>query len=189
MAKNILTVDEVLAEIRAKRNEKGNVILNRFNKKKFNKLMKAMINDPNFKTTVAVVKKGELESSEDIQVSEAFRKFCKHIVEKAGLDKAESPKVMTSEFTVDTVEGLYEFFATAMYMYMEEGNKFDLLPKEDFRGSLFIKENKPSKRTQKVFHPKTRESLGVLEIEKETHRSLGIKSTCPSYLKKRKKIK
>lgn len=189
MSKHILTVEEVLTEIKASKNDAGKTVLNRFNKKKFEKLLKAMANDANFKTQVAVVKKGELDSVEDIAVSEGFRKFCKHVVEKAGVDKAESPKVLTSDFTVDNMEGLYEFFATAIYLYMEAGNRFDLISKEDFKGSLFIRENAPSKRTQKIFHPKTREDLGVIEIEKTSHRSLGVKSACPSYLKKRKKIK
>ena len=185
----ILTVNEVLEEIKAKENGNGKVVLNRFNKKKFEKLLKAMINDPEFKTQVAVVKKGELDTIEDIQVSSGFRKFIQHVVEKAGVDKAESSKVLDASFTVDKVEGMYEFFATAMYLYMEQGNKFDLLPKQDFRGSVYIKENAPSKKVNKAFHPKTRDFLGEFETERESHRSLGIKSTCPSYLKKRKKLK
>lgn len=189
MSKQVLKVTEVLEEIKASENEAGKRVINRFNKKRFEKLLKAMANDPNFTTQVAIVKKGELETVEEIAVSEGFRKFCKHIVEKAGVDKAESPKVLTEDFTLDTMDGMYEFFATAVYLYMDAGNRFDLLPKEDFKGSLFIRENKPSKRVQKIFHPKTREDLGVIEIEKDTHRSLGVKSACPSYLKKRKKIK
>lgn len=188
MAK-VLTVNEVLEEIKAKENSRGTVVLNRFNKKKFEKLMKAMINDPEFATQVAVVKKGELETVEDIKVSASFRKFIQHVVEKAGVDKSESSKVLDSTFTVDKVEGMYEFFATAMYLYMEQGNKFDLLPKQDFKGSLYIKNNKPSKKVSKAYHPKTRDFLGEFETERDSHRSLGIKSACPSYLKKRKKVK
>lgn len=188
MAKPVLSVQEVINEIKASENAAGKRVLNRFNKKKFEKLLRAMANDVDFKTQVAHVKKGELESVEEICVTEGFRKFCKHVVEKAGMDKAESPKVMEKDFTLDNMEGLYEFMATAIFLYIEAGNKFDLLPKEDFTGSLFIREQKPSKRTQKIYHPKTREELGTIEIEKDHHRTLGMKSTCPAYLKKRKKV-
>ncbi len=188
MAKPIVPVKDVMEEIKASQNAAGKTILNRFNKKKFEKLLRAMANDVDFVTQVAVVRKGELDTVEDVAVTAGFRKFCKHVVEKAGMDKAESPKVLEAEFSVDSMEGLYEFMATAMFLYMEAGNKFDLLPKEDFTGSIFIRNQKPSKRVQDVYHPKTRENLGKIEIQKDTHRTLGMKSACPKYLKKCRKL-
>ena len=188
MAKSVVSVQEVLEEIKAKTNAKGNVVLNRFNKKKFEKLIKAMVNDPNFKTQVAVVKKGQLESVEEIEVSKNFRKFIQHVVEKAGIDKAESGKVLDAGFTIDKAEGIYEFMATAMWLYMEQGNRFDLLPKENFKGSLYVKNIDKSKKHSKAYHPKTRELLGEFEVEREAHRTIAIKSGCPSYLRKRKKL-
>ena len=67
MAK-IMTVEEALNVMRAKANAKGKVTINRFNKKNFNTLMTALANDIEFKTQVAKVKKGELDSLEDIIV-------------------------------------------------------------------------------------------------------------------------
>ena len=69
MSKVTVNVDEVLAEISAKEKEDGKFQYNRFSKKNFNKLLKAVLNDTKFKTTVAHVKKGELESVEEIEVS------------------------------------------------------------------------------------------------------------------------
>ena len=89
----ILTVQEVLEEISATRKEDGSFNYNRFNKKNFEKLMKAMLNDPNFKTEVAKVKDNNLEI-EEIEVSKEFRKFCKKVIEKAGVDKAESERII-----------------------------------------------------------------------------------------------
>jgi hypothetical protein len=188
MAKNVISVNDVLAEMAATRKPNGDFVYNRFNKKNFEKLMKAMLNDPDFKTEVAHAKKDKLDSVEEIEVSKEFRKFCKRIIEKAGVDKAESERILTDEFTFDNVSGLYEFFATAMYLYIEQGNRFDLLPKKDFKGSISLKEVKKSSKTSSSHHPQTREYLGDYETIKESHKILAIKSSCPSYLKSRKKV-
>lgn len=189
MAKNVISVKEVLAEMAATRKENGNFNYNRFNKKNFEKLMKTMLNDPDFKTQVAHAKKGELESVEEIEVTKEFRKFCKRIIEKSGVDKKESERILTDEFMFDNVSGLYEFFATALYLYIEQGNRFDLLPKKDFKGSIAIKENKKSSKTSAAHSPQTREYLGDYEVTKDAHKVLVVKSSCPSYLKSRKKVK
>lgn len=189
MSKNI-TVQEVLAEIEAKKNEKGKIVLNRFNKQKFEKLLKAMFNDSKFSTRVAKVSKGELETVEEIEVSQGFRKFCKKVCEKAGIDKAESEKLLSADFTIDNAEGIYEFFATAMYLYMDKGNKFDLLQKDDFKGSIYVKDVAGKEGDWKdTFHPKTREPLGKSKVTTKDHKVLGIKSGCPSFLKDRAKKK
>ncbi len=187
MAKTIVTVDEVLAEMTASENEKGNFNYNRFSKKNFNKLLKTVINDVNFKTTVAHVKKGELESVEEIEVSKDFRKFVKKILEKFGVDKSESEKILSEDFQIDNVDGLYEFIATVIYLYIERGNQFAFLDKEDFKGSIGIKKNKKSTKTVSSHSPQTGEFLGDFEITKDDHKTLVVKSTCPKYLKKRQK--
>ena len=52
MAK-IMTVEEALATMQAKKNSKGKKVLNRFSKKNFNTLMVAMANDVDFTEKVA----------------------------------------------------------------------------------------------------------------------------------------
>ena len=186
---NILTVKEVLNEMKASHKKDGKFNYNRFNKKNFEKLLKAMLNDPQFETEVAKTKKGQLDSIEKIKVTQGFRKFCKRIIEKSGVDKNESARILTDEFTFDNVEGLYEFFATAIYLYVEQGNRFDLIPKKNFKGSLAIKEVKKSTKTTSAHSPQTREYLGDFEVTKEDHKVLVVKSSCPPYLKSRKKVK
>ena len=188
MSKTIVSVEEVLNEMSAKRKEDGDFNYNRFNKKHFEKLMKAMLNDPNFKTKVVHAKNKEIESIEEIEVSKEFRKFCKRIIEKAGVDKAESERILSEEFTFDNVSGLYEFFATALYLYIEKGNRFDLLPKEDFKGSIKIKEVKKSSKVSSARSPQTKEYLGDFEVTKESHKVLSVKSSCPDWLKSRRKV-
>ena len=186
MAK-ILSVEEAIASITAKTNKKGNKVVNRFNKKNFNTLMLAMVNDVDFTTRVAK-KAGDSYELEDILVTKEFRKWCRNLVEKAGVDKSESEIVMSNEFKIDNVEGLYEFFATALYLYIEKGNRFDLLPKEDFKGSIKIKEVKKSSKVSSARSPQTKEYLGDFEVTKESHKVLSVKSSCPDWLKSRRKV-
>lgn len=186
---NIISVDEVLKEMQATQKDNGKYNYNRFNKKNFEKLMKAMLNDPDFTTEVAHAKKGKLDSVDKIKVTEGFRKFCKKVIEKCGIDKNESGRILTKDFTFDSVEGLYEFFATAMYLYIDHGNRFDLLPKPDFKGSIALKNVPKSSKTTAAHSPQTREYLGNFETTKDKHKVLVVKSPCPSYLKSRRKVK
>ena len=190
MAK-IMTVEEALASMKAKEGKNGKPVINRFNKKNFNLLMTAMANDPNFTTKVVKVKGGELDSVEDVMITKGFREFCKKIVEKAGVDKKESDVVFNAdfEFTQADMNGLYEFFASAVYQYMSVGNQFDFMPTEDFKGSISLKNVDEVSKTAEAFSPKDRASLGVYTTTKKAHKELTVKSNCPSFLKSRVKVK
>lgn len=186
--KKVVKVSEVLDEITAKKNDKGETIYNRFSKKMFNKLLKAMLNDAEFKTTVANVKKNNLESVDEIAVSQGFREFIRKVLEKVGIDAAESKVVLSNDFTFDDVDGLYEFFATAIYLFIEKGNRFDLLPKEDFKGSIYLMDVDETITISDAKSPQTHEPLGTFQITKKKHKKLGVKSSCPAYLKDRKQV-
>lgn len=190
MAK-IMTVEEALASMKAKEGKNGKPVVNRFNKKNFTLLMTAMANDPEFAAKVVKVKNNAIDSVEDVMVSKGFREFCRKIVEKAGVDKKESAIVMTSEFEFapSDLNGLYEFFADAMYEYMSAGNQFDLLPTEDFKGSISLKNVGEVVKTAEAFSPKDRTSLGTFKTTKKAHKELAVKSSCPSFLKDRVKVK
>lgn len=177
------SVGLVLDEIK----QKGNTP-NRFSKKAFNRLMRAILNDPTFTEKVAVSSGEELIKVEEIAVSEEFRKFLKKVLEKAGIDKKDSEVVLSKDFTIDNVDGLYEFFAAAMYEYMNAGNKFDLLPKEDFKGSLYLSTVAASSRVSTVRNPQTNESMGDFEFSHKAYKTLKATSPCPKYLKSKKKL-
>ena len=179
----ILTVKEALERVKGDGKSP-----NRFSKKSFNTLMTALANDVNFAAKVANVKKGELESVEDVMVTKGFRKWCKKLVEKAGVDKAESERVMTDAFQIDDMEGLYEFFASAIYEYCAAGNRFALLPTEDFKGSISIKNVDETTTVADAYSPKDRSYLGTYETTKKAHKELSVKTGCPDFLKSRKPV-
>lgn len=191
--KKVLTVDEVLAEISAKKKiDKNGVektVYNRFNKRNYQSLLKAMLNDPELKAVTVKLKEGNIDTTEEIMVTKEFREFLRKILVKAGVDSSDSAAVLSKDFTIDNVDGLYEFFATSIYMYMNAGNRFDLIPTEDFKGSLFIESVPESKKVAEAKNPKTRESLGNFETTKKAHKRLGVKSSCPSWLVSRRVAK
>lgn len=177
------SVKDVLIEITP---EKG---VNRFSKKNFNDLMKAMINDTEFATKVAVTKNKELVEVKEVFVGKDFRKFLKHVLEKAGMDKADAAVVMEPTFEIDNVDGLYEFISTVVYEYMDAHNRFTFLPREDFSGgNLTVKKKSATTTTARVKNPKTKEDLGLWERETKEHRVLVASSPAPAYLKTRKRV-
>lgn len=162
---------------------------NRFNKKTFTRLMKAMANDTSFVQKAVKVKNGEISDVTDIMVSAEFRKFIRQILEAAGIDKNESMRCLTEDFEITNVDGLYEFFSVCLYKYLEAGNTFDFIPVEGFKGSIGMKNVPEVEKTADAFSPKDRSYIGTFTTVKGAHRELTVKSTCPVYLKSRKKVK
>jgi hypothetical protein len=187
MAK-IMTVQEALDSMSAKKNANGKIVINRFNKKNFNTLMLAMANDVNFKTEMAKVKKGELDSVEDVMVTKGFRQWCKTLIEKAGVDKSESVRVLDDEFVIPNMEGLYEFFASALYEYINAGNQFDFIPTKEFKGGIYIKNIDEKTTVADAHSPQDRSYLGTFETTKKKHKELGVKTGCPAFLQSRKRV-
>lgn len=184
----VLTVEEALAEMKAK-TKNGKTIVNRFNKKNFTKLLTALANDVEFTTEVAKIKKGDLDTVEEIMVSKEFRKWCKSLLEKAGMDKSESVKILDKSFIIPSMDGMYEFFATALYEYMGAGNQFEFLPKKDFNGKIYLKDVDDKTTITDAHSPQDRSYLGTYETKKKKHKEVASKSSCPSWLQERKKIK
>ena len=183
------TVKETLEEMTAtKKNSSGKIVINRFNKKNFTKLMTAMANDVDFKAEVAKAKNGELDSVEEILVTKEFRKWCKNLLEKAGVDKNESVRILDGEFQIPSMDGLYEFFATALYTYIDAGNQFDMLPTNDFKGSIYMKSVDEKTTVTEAHSPKDRSYLGTFKTTKKKHKEIAVKSGCPKWLAKRYKV-
>jgi hypothetical protein len=90
---------------------------------------------------------------------------------------------MEPEFQFTNVDGLYEFIATAVYEYMDDGNKFNFLPRYDFKGGIELETKEEVEKTSKL---KDKDG-NVTEYHTlmGKHKKLKASSGCPSYLKKR----
>lgn len=177
------TVKETIGEIKS---ENG---VGRFSKNDFNKLCTALINDTEFAAKVAVTKNKELAEVKDVFVGKEFRKFLKKTLEKAGMDKADAAAVLEPSFTIDNADGLYEFVATSVYEYIDAGNRFEMLPRKDFRGSITLDSVGDTVKVSKVRNPHTGEDMGEWETRTKAHKKLAVSSPAPEYLKSRKKMK
>ena len=184
-----MTVAEVLKDISAPRKDDNTFQYKKFNKKSFNKLMTAIANDVEFTTEVVSSSKGEIKSKEELKVTEGFRKWVQKVIETAGIDPKESAFVLSNDFQFKDCDGLYEFFATVVWEFLNSGNKFSFIDKEDFNGSLYIKEVPETTVVKKdAKNPITGEILGDFETNTKAHKTLAVKSTCPKWLKSRIKI-
>ena len=175
-------------EVSAKTNENGEIVINRFNKKKFETLLLALINDNSFAADNAKFR-GDNLIEETIYPTKQFKKFCKKILEAYGLDKIEASRIEDDGFVIESVQGLYEFFTEAMYLYMEAGNKFSFPSKKDFRGDIYIKDVPETKRNYKAKNPKDGKIIGEYEKTTKKHKELKVKSSAPKYLSKKRKLK
>ena len=159
----------------------------RFNKKKFNNYMLKIMNDPTYAVKVARNKQSGVDLKE-INPTKEFRNWCRKTLEKCGMDKKEASAIMAKDFQFDTSEGLYDFFVSVMYEYMTEGNKIDFIPREDFKGTLFLTDVPEKETTRKHYNPQDRVFLGEFKEKKKKHKELRVKSSCPKYLKEIQKF-
>ena len=133
------------------------------------------------------MKKGEVVL-EEVMPTKKFRKWCKKLVEKMGVDKSESEKIMTNEFLIENMDGLYDFFTEAVYLYMTAGNRFDLPSRNGFQGGIYLKDIPEKTSVSETKNPQTHESMGKYERTKKAHKELKVKSSCPSYLSSKRRI-
>lgn len=193
MAKEIMTIKDALQAVRAKTKVDKNTgnekfVYNRFNVERLNTIMRALINDPDF-TFETVIISGGIPSPKEIKPTEGLRKFLQNVLIKAGIDKEDSKSVLSSDFKIDDVNGLYEFMAVAMYLFMDNGNKFDMLPTKEFKATFALENVAKKEKTAEKKNPKDGKSLGMWKTTLEQHKKLKlVKSECPVWLKSRKKV-
>ena len=145
---------EALEDMRAVVDGNGKVKLNRFNKKKFSELLTALANDTEFTTQVAKSVNGGTEFTvEEVAVTKEFRKWLKKQVEKCGVDRMESEKILTNEYVIDDMNPFYDFFTTAMVEYMNAGNYFQFASRPDFEATLSTKKVDKKSVTKDAYTP------------------------------------
>lgn len=180
---------QYVQEITAETKDNGDFAYRRFNKKAFNGLVTAIINDPSYTMPVAKVKNGEMVDVEAVPVSLNFRKYLKGQVEAMGVDKAESSKILTDDYQVKNADGLYELMSASMIEYMNAGNAFDFPTTPDMKATLKVKPTKGStSKPTESFHPQTRESLGMYITTKKDHKVMKVSSSCPKFLKNKERV-
>lgn len=172
--------NEVKSEI--KKNKKSGKSVKSFSKSAFDKLAKALINEPGYVINSVAVKNGKVEDRE-IKPVEKFRSGLKLILQDFGVDKQEAARVLDSSYEIRSVEGFYELVSELLYTYVDAGKKFDFIPRKDFIGSLSLREVEEMTTEHKNIQDPTQ----VFKVKKGKHKQLEKKSKAPRWLKTRLK--
>lgn len=178
MAKNF---NEVFEEIKANvsTSASGKQVKS-FSRSDFDKLAKAFLNTPDYTMESVSQKAGELVRKTHEPVK-ALRGMIQKILLDFGVDKQEAERVLTDAYEIRSVEGIYELCSELVYQYANAGKKFDFITREDFAGSILLKEVEEATSTHKDI--RTKEEF---QVHKKAHKVLDKKSKVPSWLKERK---
>lgn len=174
------TFTEVFEEIKANvsTSAKGKTVKS-FSRSDFDKLAKAYLNTPDYTIEAAGLKGGELVTK-TIEPVKAFRGMIQRILIEFGVDKQEAATILDSSKEIKNVDGIYELCSELVYQYMNAGKKFDFITREDFAGSLTLKEM--GEAISEHTDIRTKEKY---KVEKKAHKLLEKKSKTPKWLKKR----
>lgn len=158
-----------------------------FNKEEYTDFIRAGLNEVDME--VEIVSKRDKDTghveTKKIKPIEKFREeFLKPILMDYGVDEAEANNIKTSE--IKSVGGIYEAIKELDYQYMETGRRIDYLPKENFQGSMYLKEVGEVTKEFKV--PNKKDEAGNPMTVKGTiqeHIQLKAKSKAPKNRKKK----
>jgi hypothetical protein len=150
-----------------------------FSRSDFDKLAKAFLNTPGYKAESVSFRGGELVKKELEPVKE-LRKMIQKILLDFGVDKQEAAGILEETYEIRSVEGIYELCSELIYQYANAGKKFDFITKEDFSGSILLKDVEAGVSTHKDI--RTGEEF---KVEKKAHKVLDKKSKVPKWLKNR----
>lgn len=156
-----------------KLSKKGNKI-GSFSRNDFNKLVNAYLNDINYSMDTVVVHDGKTEGRSAAVPKEFREKFIKPILVDFGVPKQEAENIVNNyAFKHAQTDCLYDLIMDIIYQYMETGKKLNFPNREDFTGSIRLKEvdggvtvNRDGKKTKRG-----------------KHKTLVKKSSCPSWLR------
>lgn len=155
--------------------------LKTFNRKDFDKLAKAYLNEIDYKIESVSTKKGELIKTEIEPVKE-LRSMLKRILLDFGVDQQEAENIMSESYEIKSVQGIYELCSELIYQYLLCDKRFNFITREDFSGALKIKEHEESITEHKNI--KTGEPC---KVKKKKHRTLEKISKTPKWLKSKVK--
>jgi len=156
-----------------KKSKKGNPI-GSFSRNDFNQLVNAYMNDTSYQMDYCVIRDGKKEVQTIPVVKEFREKVLVPLLVEFGVDKQEAVRVIDSyKFKQNQTDGFYELIMDIVYRYMETGKKLNFPSREDFNGSIRLKDIEGGVTVN-------REGK---KVERKNHKSLVKKSSCPSWLR------
>lgn len=165
-------------EIYASSLNKDGKIRRTSNRRQFDELGTALLNDPDYKEVVKRTHGGKTTEVETTPVADLRKAMIGGIAKDAGLDSAEAAKLIENhEFSTLP---LYSVVAAMLEGYCEAGKTFVFNKRDDLQGSLFIEEKEQAEKTYHIPPGRSNESTVTSVYGK--HRVWRTKSRCPKHL-------
>ena len=158
----------------------------KFNRDSFDELTLAMLNS-DVETEVVKSRNDDGVDTTKINVTKEFiNGFIKPILKDYGVDNIEAETINSYEF--HSVKGVYEFVSELIYEYMQTDKPFKFLPKENFNGTILIKDVEPAVKERRDINKKDENGNSLYNtFEYDSHEVLKANSSAPR--NKRRRIK
>lgn len=169
--------DQIVSELKEKA-VKSSV----FSKDSFEDLALAFANERKREFGYAKFKNGELTVEKETPAA-FFEKLIYEVLVAHGHDKQEA-SAAAQEYQFKSFSGAYNAFSEIIFSWMETGKSFAFPTKEDFKGSINIREREESISEHKVSEKISGVAGGkIVKKKKKKHRTLERKSGAPAWLK------
>lgn len=153
-----------------------------FSKDAFEDLVLAFANERDLEFGQAKVKNGEL-IVEKTQPGVFFEKLIYEVLVGNGHDKQEAEAVAKT-FQFKKMDGAYAALSEIIFAWLETGKTFAFPTKEDFKGSIYLRDREEGVTEHKVSEKISGVPGGkVVKVKKKKHRTLERKSSAPDWLK------
>lgn len=177
------TVKEVIEEIKSSiTHSKSGKPVKSFSRSDFDKLTKAILNDPDYSYEVHALRKGKIETK-TIKPVELWRASIRAILQDFGVDKQEAARVLEKSYQIRNVNGFYELASAIIYEFIDAGKSFAFPTRHDFTGSISLREVEESVTEHKnIQNPSEK-----FKVKQKKHKRLEKKSKTAKWLKNRLK--
>lgn len=169
--------------VNANKKEDGTMKAQTFKRDDFEAVVRGILNTPDYKAKTAKAA-GEGFEVVEVEVTPRIRKSLQKILIDFGVDKEDAKPMLDSfEFQKGHLDGIYELISESVYKYIEAGRKFNFLTKEDFQGSLLIKDVEAGETESRDMTSDDPEAK--IRKSHKAHKLLVRKSKTPNWLKTR----
>ena len=147
-----------------------------FNENDFNELGTALLNDPGYTTTVAVVENGVTTTKEVNPVADLRKSLITSVAKAAGCDNADQQKLV-EEHQFNKLP-LFDYVSELVENYCDTGKVIQMRSKPDFRATIAIE-----KQAEAVKDVKTPQTNEVKTCKYSAYRKMKVRSNCPQNLR------
>lgn len=149
-----------------------------FNAQEFNELATALLNEPDYVSTIAVTKNGEYAEEDTTPVMDLRKGLIGGVLKAAGHDAAEQEKFV-KEHQFSTLP-LHGYMSEVVEQYLRCGKALTLRPKSDLRATITLEDKQEEVKEVKV--PATGD---VRKTKLGAYKKVKVKSTCPANLREK----